>query len=110
MYLKLLAHTYVHTYVHRRIRTHSHVLSFFDQGRWYPGKVTAAYEDDTYDILYDDNDTESHVPRALVRRDRPADLNVDPASSHVLQIARLLDVSWGARKGLRAGAGVGLGG
>lgn len=41
----------------------------FDGGqRWYKGVITACYEDQTYDITYDDGDEEEMVKMSFIRR------------------------------------------
>ena len=41
----------------------------FDGGqRWYKGVITACYEDQTYDIRYDDGDEEEMVKMSFIRR------------------------------------------
>jgi hypothetical protein len=36
-------------------------------GVWYPGEIVADYNDGTYDIHYDDGDTEERVPRNRIK-------------------------------------------
>ena len=36
-------------------------------GTWYQGRITKAHADDTYDLLYDDDDTETKVTRKRIR-------------------------------------------
>ena len=38
------------------------------KSKWYKGKVTRVNSDDTYDIEYDDGDTERRVRKSLVRK------------------------------------------
>jgi hypothetical protein len=35
---------------------------------WYPGYVSDAHQDGSYDIVYDDGDYEKNVPHELVRK------------------------------------------
>ena len=41
--------------------------NYQSSGQWFPGKVMGIREDGTYDILYDDGDGESGVPRDRIR-------------------------------------------
>ena len=36
-------------------------------GKWYPGKISAAYGDCTYDIAYDDGDKDSKLSAMFIR-------------------------------------------
>ena len=38
------------------------------KGAWYPAVVKAVNDDGTFEILYDTDETESHVPAASVRK------------------------------------------
>ena len=38
---------------------------------WFPGRVIAMNDDETYDILYDDGEDELHVKPALMKREPP---------------------------------------
>ena len=40
---------------------------------FFPGRVQAAYVDNTFDILYDDGDAEKRVPSSLIRAYAPSD-------------------------------------
>jgi chloramphenicol 3-O-phosphotransferase len=42
--------------------------NYAGNGEWFPGRVSAAHADGTYDIDYDDGDRESRVARGLLRR------------------------------------------
>jgi hypothetical protein len=37
------------------------------EGRYYPGRIAAANDDGSYDVAYDDGDSEEGVPAALIR-------------------------------------------
>ena len=37
-------------------------------GEWYPGKIAAAHVDGTYDIAYDDGDTDKKLSARSIRR------------------------------------------
>jgi len=51
-----------------RPKVGSKVEAVYDgRGEYFPGKITAAHADGTFDILYDDGDREDRVPPGRVR-------------------------------------------
>ncbi|TMW67942.1 hypothetical protein Poli38472_007614 [Pythium oligandrum] len=46
--------------------------------RYYPGKITQVHEDNTFDIVYDDGDTETHVAVKMIRPMRQTLENATP--------------------------------
>ena len=62
------------------------------RGKWYPGKITKDRRDGTYDISYDDGESEARVPEDMIRslpeinglhgqKKSPDLINTSPASS-----------------------------
>ena len=43
-------------------------VRFEGKGEWYEGKITDARSDGTFDVLYEDGDTEERVEQRLIRR------------------------------------------
>jgi hypothetical protein len=43
------------------------VRAKWTNGDWYPGKITAAHDDGTFDVRYDDGDVSKRLPAAKVR-------------------------------------------
>ena len=37
------------------------------KGKWYEGKIKKVREDGSYDVLFDDGDSEASIERALIR-------------------------------------------
>lgn len=56
----------------------SHVECRYDGGdMWYDGKITAKHPDGTYNVLYDDGDTEDFVPLMHLRPNEDAESSDD---------------------------------
>ena len=54
--------------------------NFGGQGSWFPGKISFANGDGTYDIVYDDGDAEKGVPASLIRN--PEEFDGDSQSTN----------------------------
>ena len=50
--------------------------------RWYPGKITAVNTGGTYDVLYNDGDSEKGKPMSALRRSRTTAESSSPRSAH----------------------------
>jgi len=42
--------------------------NYLSGGSWHPGKIAKKHEDNTYDVLYDDGDSEEHMPTSRLSR------------------------------------------
>jgi hypothetical protein len=43
-------------------------INYRGQGQWYPGRISRVVGDGTYDVLYDDGETETGVASSLIRQ------------------------------------------
>ena len=46
-------------------------------GEFYPGKIKRVNEDGTYNVLFDDGDTERNIPHDMIRKHKPEDFEED---------------------------------